>query len=206
MLTESLVAVLLLVTAACKPAPTAAKDNPPAATVQEAPAPLAESGKRPAGSVHDFSLETIDGAPRSLGEFRGKVLLLVNTASECGYTPQYQGLEKLHATYEARGFSVVGFPSNDFGGQEPGSNKEIKAFCTAKFGVTFPMFAKISVKGPAKHPLYAMLIQTPPAGEVKWNFNKFLVGRDGKVIARFESDVTPESSELVAAIDKALRA
>lgn len=155
-------------------------------------------------SVYDFTLDTIDGTPRSLGDFKGKVLLLVNTASECGYTPQYQGLQKLHATYEGRGFSVVGFPSNDFGGQEPGSNKDIKAFCSTKFGVTFPMFAKIPVKGPAKHPLYAMLVQTPPAGEVKWNFNKFLVGKDGKVIARYDSDVTPEAPELAAAIEKAL--
>ncbi|CAN5781402.1 hypothetical protein BH11MYX4_BH11MYX4_13250 [soil metagenome] len=206
-LTRSSLLVLLLVTAACNPSPTAAKDNPPLATVASAPSPTAAaaaSGKPMTASVHEFTLDTIDGTPRSLGDFRGKVLLLVNTASECGYTPQYQGLEKLHTTYGARGFSVVGFPSNDFGGQEPGSNKEIKAFCTAKFGVTFPMFAKIPVKGPAKHPLYAMLVQTPPAGEVKWNFNKFLVGKDGKVIARFDSDVTPESPELASAIEKAL--
>lgn len=155
-------------------------------------------------SVYEFTLDTIDGMPRSLGEFRGQVLLVVNTASECGYTPQYRGLEKIHTTYAARGFSVVGIPSNDFGGQEPGSNQEIKTFCTAKFGVTFPMFAKIAVKGPAKHPLYGLLVQTPPAGEVTWNFNKFLVGKDGQVLARFDSNVIPESPALAAAIEKAL--
>lgn len=155
-------------------------------------------------NVHGFTLETIDGTERSLGDFRGKVLLLVNTASECGYTPQYAGLQKLHATYEKRGFSVVAFPSNDFGGQEPGSNKEIKAFCSTKFGVTFPLFAKITVKGPNKHPLYAMLSQTPPAGEVTWNFNKFLIARDGAVLSRYDSDVTPEAAALVQAIEKAL--
>ena len=155
-------------------------------------------------TIYDYTLDTIDGAPRSLADFRGKVLLLVNTASECGYTPQYEGLQKLHASYEKRGFSVVGFPSNDFGGQEPGSNQDIKTFCSTKFGVTFPLFAKITVKGPSKHPLYAMLVQTAPAGEVKWNFAKFLVGKDGKVIARYDSDTTPESGELATAIEKAL--
>lgn len=155
-------------------------------------------------SVYDFTLDTIDGTPRSLGDFRGKVLLIVNTASECGYTPQYEGLQKLHATYEQRGFSVLGFPSNDYGGQEPGSNAEIKTFCSTKFHVTFPMFSKLTVKGPAKHPLYAMLVQTPPAGEVQWNFNKFLVGKDGKVIARYDSKVTPDSPVLVQAIEAAL--
>ena len=155
-------------------------------------------------SIYDYSLETIDGKPRSLADFRGKVVLLVNTASECGYTLQYEGLQKLHAKYEARGFSVIGFPSNDYGGQEPGSNEQIKTFCSTKFHVTFPMFGKITVKGPQKHPLYAMLVQTPPAGEVKWNFGKFLVGKDGKAIARYDSAVTPESPELAAAIEKAL--
>ncbi len=197
------VLVLVAVVSACNTNPPPTKDTQVAATAPSSATPAA-SGKPTTASVHDFTLDTIDGAPRSLGDFKGKVLLLVNTASECGYTPQYQGLQKLHATYEARGFSVIGFPSNDFGGQEPGSNQDIKAFCSTKFGVTFPMFAKIPVKGPAKHPLYAMLVQTPPAGEVKWNFNKFLVGKDGKVIARFDSDVTPESPALTQAIDKAL--
>ena len=201
-----------LVAAHCTP--KAAKEEGQTASATAAPAtPLPIASTAAAApevrakaelNVHGFTLETIDGTERSLGDFRGKVLLLVNTASECGYTPQYAGLQKLHATYEKRGFSVVAFPSNDFGGQEPGSNKEIKAFCSTKFGVTFPLFAKITVKGPNKHPLYAMLSQTPPAGEVTWNFNKFLVGKDGTVLARYDSDVTPEATALVQAIEKAL--
>ena len=213
MIRSSLLVSLAFVAVGCNPQPPATKDN---TTVMSAPAPSAlpspsspsastsPTGKTMTGSIYDFTLDTIDGSAKPLADFRGKVLLLVNVASECGYTPQYQGLQELHTTYEARGFSVVGFPSNDFGGQEPGSNKEIKEFCSTKFHVTFPMFAKIPVKGPAKHPLYAMLAQTAPAGEVKWNFSKFLVGKDGKVIARFDSDVTPESPVLAAAIEKAL--
>ena len=169
-------------------------------TTAAAPATPAKGGL----NVYGFTLETIDGTERSLGDFHGKVLLLVNTASECGYTPQYEGLQRLHARYEKRGFSVVAFPSNDFGGQEPGSNKEIKAFCSTKFGVTFPLFAKITVKGPNKHPLYAMLTRTPPPGEVTWNFNKFLIGKDGTVLSRYDSDVTPEATSLIQAIEKAL--
>jgi glutathione peroxidase len=155
-------------------------------------------------SFHDFSLKTIDGQDRSLGEYRGKVLLVVNTASECGYTRQYAGLEKLHERFEARGFAVLGFPSNDFGGQEPGSETEIKSFCTTKFGVTFPMFAKIPVKGDGKHPLYAFLTQQGNPAEVRWNFTKFLVGKDGSVIGRFESKVEPEDPQIVSAVEKAL--
>lgn len=172
----------------------------------EAPLPAAPAASTPSASVFDFTLDAIDGKPRSLGEFRGNVLLLVNTASKCGYTPQYEGLQKLHVAYEARGFRVIGFPSNDFGGQEPGSNDEIKTFCSTKFGVTFPLFGKIVVKGPQKHPLYAMLTQTPPAGEVKWNFSKFLVGKDGRVLARYDSGTKPDSPELASAIESALRA
>jgi glutathione peroxidase len=205
---------LLLLSAATHCTPKASKEEGPTVSAPPVPAllsasPAASAAPVPAPSapaalnVHGFTLETIDGTERSLGDFRGKVLLLVNTASECGYTPQYAGLQKLHATYEKRGFSVVAFPSNDFGGQEPGSNKEIKSFCSTKFGVTFPLFAKITVKGPNKHPLYAMLSQTPPAGDVKWNFAKFLVGKDGAVIARYDSDVTPEAPALVQAIEKA---
>ena len=211
MLRTSLLLLAAAAAAACNTPPAATKDNNTqvVATATAVPAPVALPSPTPSantmtGSVYDFTLDTIDGTAKPLSDFRGKVLLLVNVASECGYTPQYQGLQKLHTTYEARGFSVVGFPSNDFGGQEPGSNKDIKEFCSTKFHVTFPMFAKIPVKGPTKNPLYAMLVQTPPAGEVKWNFNKFLVGKDGKVIARFDSDVTPESPALAAAIEKAL--
>ncbi len=208
MLNKSPLVVVTLALVACDTTPTASKDNTRVTAVVDLPtspaSPQAAPEKLVSASVHDFTLETIDGAQRSLGDFRNKVLLLVNTASECGYTPQYEGLEKLQMTYGARGFSVLGFPSNDFGGQEPRSNKAIKAFCTTKFGVTFPMFAKIAVKGPAKHPLYALLVQTPPAGEVKWNFNKFLVGKNGRAIARFDSGVTPEAAELASAISKAL--
>ena len=210
-MTRSSFALLALSFGAAHCTPKAVKEDgqtasAPAVTATSAPATAAAPAAFAKGglNVYGFTLETIDGTERSLGDFRGKVLLLVNTASECGYTPQYAGLQKLHATYEKRGFSVVAFPSNDFGGQEPGSNKEIKAFCSTKFGVTFPLFAKITVKGPNKHPLYAMLSQTPPAGEVTWNFNKFLIGKDGTVLSRYDSDVTPEATALVQAIEKAL--
>jgi glutathione peroxidase len=179
--------------------------NDPAKPVpQSQPAAPVEEGKKV--SFHDFTMKTIDGKERSLGDFRGKVLLVVNTASECGYTPQYAGLERLHEKLEGRGFSVLGFPSNDYGAQEPGSDAEIQTFCTTKFGVKFPMFSKVTVKGGAKHPLYAFLTQTEPAGEVKWNFEKFLVGKDGKVIGRFPSSVDPEDPKLAEAIEKALGA
>ena len=156
-------------------------------------------------SMHDFTMKTIDGKERALSDYRGKVVLVVNTASQCGYTPQYEGLERLHERLDARGFSVLGFPSNDFGAQEPGSDAEIATFCTTKFGVKFPMFSKIPVKGGGKDALYAWLTEAPPAGEVKWNFEKFLVGKDGKVIGRFPSSVDPEDPKLVAAIEQALK-
>ena len=133
--------------------------------------------------LSDFKATRLDGSEEDLGTYDGKVVLVVNTASECGFTPQFEGLEKLYEQYADQGLVVLGFPCNQFGGQEPGSNKEIKAFCSTKFGITFPLFSKITVKGPNKHPLYAMLVQTPPEGEVSWNFNKFLVGKDGKVTA-----------------------
>jgi glutathione peroxidase len=155
-------------------------------------------------TVHDFTLKTIEGVDQSLADFRGKVLLLVNTASECGFTPQYEGLEKLHRDHEARGLRVLGFPCNDFGRQEPGTEREIKAFCSTRYDVTFPLFSKITVKGPSKHPLYAFLTQAPPPGEVKWNFAKFLIGKDGNVIARYDSKVTPQDPALLAQIEKAL--
>jgi glutathione peroxidase len=155
-------------------------------------------------SLHGFSLKTIDGQDRSLSEYSGKVLLVVNTASECGLTPQYAGLEKLHERYQAKGFTVLGFPSNDFGAQEPGSDQEIKAFCSTKFNVTFPLFSKIPVKGSAKHPLYAFLTEQAQPGEIRWNFTKFLIGKDGSVIGRFEPKVEPEDPQIVGAIEKAL--
>ncbi len=162
-----------------------------------------------ASNVLEFTLNSIDGKPAPLAEFKGKVLLMVNVASNCGYTPQYEGLEALYRKYKDQGLVVLGFPANNFGGQEPGTNEEIKTFCTRKYSVTFPMFAKISVKGSDKAPLYQFLTdkQANPAtgGEIQWNFTKFLVGRDGKVIARFDSAVEPDSADVTGAIEKALR-
>jgi glutathione peroxidase len=161
-----------------------------------------------ASNVLDFTLNSIDGKPAPLSQYQGKVVLIVNVASRCGFTPQYTGLEKIYEKYKDQGFVILGFPANNFGAQEPGTNEEIKTFCSSKYSVTFPMYSKISVKGADIHPLYAFLTdkQTNPAtgGDIKWNFTKFLVGKDGKVIARFESAVTPESPEVTGAIEKAL--
>ena len=157
-----------------------------------------------ASNVHEFTLPSIDGAPAPLSAYKGKVLLIVNVASKCGYTPQYAGLEKLYETYKDRGFVILGFPANNFGAQEPGTNEEIKTFCSRNYNVTFPMYSKISVKGDDKAPLYKFLTDTT-GGDIKWNFTKFLVDGDGKVIARFESKVTPDSPELVGAVEKALQ-
>ena len=158
-------------------------------------------------SVYDFSMKTIDGKEVSLSAWKGKALMIVNTASECGYTPQYKGLEALYEQYKAKGFEILAFPSNDFGGQEPGTNADIKKFCELKFKTTFPLFAKIAVKGEAADPLYKYLTGLKDnGGEVKWNFNKFLVGKDGTVLARFGSRTKPDSEELVSAIEKALAA
>ena len=156
--------------------------------------------------LQEIPLKDIDGKATSLKAYAGKVLLIVNVASECGYTPQYKGLQAIHEKYGARGFTVLGFPSNDFGAQEPGTNEEIKQFCSSKYAVTFPMFDKIHVKGSSQHPLYAALTgqDSPAPGEVKWNFGKFLVGRDGRILQRFDSKVKPESPELTEAIEKAL--
>jgi glutathione peroxidase len=155
-----------------------------------------------ASNVHEFTLNSIDGNPTPLSQYKGQVMLLVNVASKCGYTPQYTGLESLYKKYKDRGFVIVGVPANNFGGQEPGTNEEIKTFCTRNYNVTFPMMSKVSVKGEDKTPLYQFLTET--GGEVKWNFTKFLVGKDGKVISRFESKVTPEAPELTTAIEQAL--
>ncbi|MBC7926398.1 MAG: glutathione peroxidase [Bryobacteraceae bacterium] len=155
-----------------------------------------------ASSVHDFTLNSIDGAPTPLSQYKGKVMLLVNVASQCGYTPQYSGLESLYGKYKSKGLVVVGIPANNFGGQEPGTNEEIKQFCSRKYNVTFPMMSKVSVKGDDKTPLYGFL--TGDGGDVKWNFTKFLVDKDGKILARFESNVKPDSPELTGAVEKAL--
>ena len=160
------------------------------------------SGKAPM-SLYDLSLQSLDGKPMPLAAFKGKVVLAVNVASECGYTPQYQGLQALQAEYAGRGFTVVGFPCNQFGGQEPGTAADIQAFCTSKFHVTFPMTEKVDVKGQNQAPVYAFL--THDLGEPKWNFHKYLVGKDGHVLGAYPSKVTPESAELKAAIEAALR-
>ena len=162
-----------------------------------------------ASGVLDFTLNSLDGKPAPLAEYRGKVILIVNVASKCGYTPQYTGLEKVYEKYKDQGFVILGFPANNFGGQEPGTNEEIKTFCSSKYQVTFPMYSKVSVKGADSTPLYQFLTdkRSNPAtgGEIKWNFTKFLVDRNGKVIARFEPAVTPESADVTGAIEKALK-
>ena len=182
-------------------------------------------------SLYEIPVETIAGEPTSLAAYRGKVLLVVNVASKCGLTKQYDALETLYARFKDQGFVVLGFPANDFGAQEPGSNEEIATFCASTFGVDFPMFSKIAVTGPAVHPLYRTLIDAQPKangatregfrekltgflagrGEttnpepgILWNFEKFLVGRDGKVAARFSPEVTPDDPGVVAAIEAAL--
>jgi glutathione peroxidase len=163
----------------------------------------ANGGTVPADSLYAFETTTLQGRPASLADYAGKVTLVVNVASKCGFTPQYAGLQKLHDDLKDRGFAVLGFPSNDFGGQEPGTADEIAAFCQKNYGVTFPMFAKVVTKtGDGQSPIYAFLGQ---GGELPaWNFGKYLVDRDGKVIAYFPSKVTPESKELRDAIENAL--
>ncbi|MBO0859677.1 MAG: DUF1573 domain-containing protein [Chloracidobacterium sp.] len=160
-------------------------------------------------SVLDFTMKSIEGKETKLNDFRGKVLLLVNVASQCGYTPQYEGLQAIYAKYKDQGLVVMGFPANNFGGQEPGTNEEIKQFCTLNYKVSFPMFAKISVKGGDIHPLYKFLTskETDPqfSGDITWNFNKFLVDRSGKIIARFETAEKPEGEKITQAIEKALK-
>ena len=159
-------------------------------------------------SVLDFKMKDIDGNDVKLKKYKGNVLLVVNTASKCGYTPQYEGLQATYTKYKDRGFYVLGFPANNFGGQEPGADSEIKEFCSLKYKVTFPMFSKISVKGEDQHPLYAFLTskETDPnfGGDITWNFNKFLIDRKGNIVARFSSKDKPESEAVAAAIEKYL--
>ena len=151
------------------------------------------------------TMKSIDGTDVDLGSYKGKVVLVVNVASRCGATPQYAGLQDLYEKYKDKGFVVLGFPANDFGAQEPGSDDEIKQFCTSKYDVTFPMFSKITVKGADKPKLYQVLTETAdPAGDIGWNFEKFLIGKDGKVAGRFKTRVEPDDAALVAAIEAAL--
>ena len=159
-----------------------------------------------AGSLYDVPVKDIDGKDTSLDAYKGMVLLIVNVASKCGNTPQYAALESEYQKYKDKGFEVLGFPCNQFKSQEPGTNAEIKQFCTEKYGVTFPMFDKLDVNGPDRNPLYVLLAgsESPYPGDIKWNFTKFLVGRDGKILARFEPKTTPDSPEVVAAIEGAI--
>ena len=162
-----------------------------------------------ASSLYEFTMNSLEGKPMPMADFKGKVMLLVNVASRCGYTPQYDGLEALYEKYKSQGLVVIGFPANNFGGQEPGTNAEIKDFCERTYHVKFPMYSKTSVKGADKTPLYQFLTSgaanPSTGGEIQWNFTKFLVDRSGKVIQRFEPDVEPQSREVVAAIEKALK-
>jgi glutathione peroxidase len=153
-------------------------------------------------SLYDLSVNTLEGAPQPLSTYKGKVALVVNVASECGFTPQYQGLEKLYEAYKGKGLVLLGFPSNDFGAQEPGDAKQIREFCSTKFHVTFPMFEKVKTKGAGQSPVYELLAKKD--GGPKWNFHKYLVGKDGQVVAAFPSKVAPDSPELEKAIGEAL--
>jgi glutathione peroxidase len=166
-------------------------------------APAAAPGA--ARTVHDFRVTDIDGAPVSLAVYRGKALLVVNTASRCGYTPQYRSLEELYQKYRARGFEVLAFPANNFMNQEPGSNTEIRQFCSKKYGTTFPLFAKLSVRGQDIAPLYRYLTKESGfPGDIEWNFTKFLVGPDGRVVARFGSGTDPLAPKLTAKLEATL--
>jgi glutathione peroxidase-family protein len=195
---------LLIVCTSCKE--KAPQTTGPSASGAKAPTEMVTTAA--VGAIYQFELNDIDGVPEKLGTYSGKVLLLVNVASKCGYTPQYAGLEQLYEKYRADGLVVLGFPANNFGSQEPGTNDEIKAFCTTNYHVTFPMFAKISVKGDDIHPLYKFLTdaETDPdfAGPITWNFNKFLIGHDGKVVGRYDSKVEPLSPELTGEVEKTL--
>ena len=158
--------------------------------------------------LYGFTLNSIDGKPAPLADYKGKVVLIVNVASRCGYTPQYSALEAIYEKYKGQGFVILGFPANNFGAQEPGTNEEIKTFCSRKYNVSFPMYSKISVKGDDQAPLYAYLTKetgTGIAGDIKWNFTKFLVDRNGNVVQRFEPGVTPDSKDVTEAIEKQLK-
>ncbi|MBL9166603.1 MAG: glutathione peroxidase [Verrucomicrobiales bacterium] len=159
-----------------------------------------------ASSLYDIPLKDIDQKATSLKAYQGKVLLVVNVASQCGLTPQYKSLEKLHQKFKGKGFTVLGFPCNDFGAQEPGSNEEIKSFCSSKYQVTFPMFDKLHVKGSEQHPLYTALTgkDSPFPGDTKWNFGKFLIGKNGEILKRFEPKTTPDDPAVIEAIEAAL--
>ena len=161
-----------------------------------------------ADSIYDIPLKDIDGNATSLKPYKGQVVLVVNVASHCGFTPQYAALEAVYQKYKSQGLVICGFPCNQFGGQEPGTDTEIKQFCTAKYDVTFPMFDKLEVNGDNRHPLYVLLAgkDSPFPGDIRWNFTKFVIGRDGKIVNRFDSKVKPDSDEVTTAIETALAA
>jgi glutathione peroxidase len=161
-----------------------------------------------AASIYDIPVKDIDGKAATLNAYKGKVLLIVNVASRCGFTPQYTALEATYKKYSDQGFVILGFPCNQFGGQEPGSDEEIKQFCTSKYFITFPMFDKIEVNGANRHPLYELLAgkDSPFPGDIHWNFTKFVIGKDGKILNRFDSKIKPDSPEVIAAVEAALAA
>jgi glutathione peroxidase len=161
-----------------------------------------------AGSIYDIAVKDIDGKDTTLNAYKGKVILIVNVASKCGFTPQYKNLEAVYEKYKEQDFVILGFPCNQFGSQEPGTDTEIKQFCTSKYFITFPLFDKIEVNGANRHPLYVALAgdSSPFPGNITWNFNKFLISRDGKILKRFDSKITPDSPEATAAIEAALAA
>jgi glutathione peroxidase len=180
----------------------------PLVLVLALPALLSAAGPQGTRSIYDFTMKSIEGKDVPLGKYKGKVLLVVNVASQCGNTPQYEDLQALYRKYESRGLVVLGFPANNFGEQEPGTDGEIKEFCTSTYHVTFPMFSKISVKGADQHPLYRLLTsrESNPdgAGDVKWNFQKYLISREGTIIGTFAPKAKPMSEDVVAAIERAL--
>ncbi len=196
----SCVLALAFVASACaqKPAAQAAK-----------PEDKQKSGNKKMTSIYDFTMKDIDGNEVKLDAYRGQAALIVNVASRCGYTPQYEGLEAIYKKYKGKGFVILGFPANNFGAQEPGTEKEIKSFCSLTYGVTFPMFAKISVKGADQHPFYNFLTrqETNPefSGEIGWNFAKFLIGKDGKIVARFGPGDEPDGEKVTGAIEKEIQ-
>lgn len=157
-----------------------------------------------ASSVYDFELTTIEGESKSLADYAGKALLMVNVASQCGLTPQYAELEEFYQQYKSKGLEILGFPANNFGGQEPGSESEIQQFCTTNYGVSFPMFSKISVKGDDQHALYTYLTETTKSGEVQWNFQKFLIGTDGKPVAYFNPQQSVLEDEILERVERLL--
>ena len=178
--------------------------------ISSIPAAPVVAEDKDAASIYDFTMKTIDGKDTPLSDYKGKVVLIVNVASECGFTPQYKGLEELYRKYKDQGFTILGFPANNFGQQEPGTDAEIKTFCSSKYDVTFDLFSKISVKGDDQHPLYRYLTsdKTDPkyAGDVKWNFQKYLIDRNGNIVARFFSKVEPMSDDVTSAVEQALNA